>query len=304
MNVIGGILPALITPFDANGQVSPSVIRQLVQFQLKAGVHGFFVNGGTGEGLLLEPAERRLVLETVLDEVNGRVPVIAHVGAIATQVAADLAAHAAAVGAAAVSSIPPVYVSVDHLALKEHYRQIAQAAGQLPVWIYYIPQSTGVSLTVERFIDLLEIESIVGIKYTSHNFFEMRNVIESSQPRSVQVLSGPDEMCLPALVMGAQGAIGTTYNIMPAQFVQLYNSFQAGDLAQAQAIQYEANRIIKALLSVPILAAVKEVLTSVGIDCGAPRRPQRPLTPEERQRLFAALESTALAEFLGVAALE
>jgi dihydrodipicolinate synthase/N-acetylneuraminate lyase len=96
--------------------------------------------------------------------------------------------------------------------------------------------------------------------------------------------------------MGAHGAIGSTYNIMPATFTAIYQAVQAGDLATAQAFQFRANRVIKALLATPLIAGLKAVLSSWGYDCGGPRRPQRPLTPAERQRLLAAMGAAGLEE--------
>lgn len=300
MNTLKGIIPALLTPFDSQGNVHTETIRRLIRYQLDAGVRGFFVNGSTGEGLLMNVEERQLVLETALDAVAGQVPVIAHVGAMSTRDAVALARHAAEAGAAAVSSIPPIYFPVDLAAMKAYYQHIADAANGVPMWIYYIPSATGVTLTQPMFMELLDIEQIVGVKFTSYNFFEMRNLIELAQPRELAVLSGPDEMCLPALTMGAAGAIGTTYNLLPAHFVGLYEAFRRGNLAEAQRLQYEGNRVIRALLSVPLMAAIKEVLTMAGFDCGEPRGPQRPLTAAEREKLLTNLQSTAFAELLGI----
>lgn len=299
MTAIHGILSALITPFDKNGKVNTAVLRQLVRFQMGAGLTGFFVNGGTGEGLLLDPDERKQILEVVLDEVNGEATVIAHIGAIATHTAADLASHAQAAGATAVAAIPPIYFRVDTPALKEHYRQIAQAAPGLPLWLYNIPGATGVTVTTDMFAELLEIPEIAGIKYTSYDFFNMRAIIELGQTRGIIVLSGPDEMCLPALVMGTNGAIGTTYNILPGLFAKLYRCFHAGDLAQAQELQYKANRVIKAFTSVPSsISAVKEILARMGFECGVARRPLRPLTANESQKLWQHLEQTEFSQLI------
>lgn len=300
MGDIYGILPALVTPFDADGRVNTAVLRQLVQFQLAGGVHGFFINGGTGEGLLLDPAERKLTLETILDEVNGRVPVIAHVGAIATHVATDLAAHAASAGATAVAAIPPIYFRVDMDGMLEHYRRIAQAAVGIPVWLYHIPGATGVTITPVMYAELLKIDGVGGLKYTSYNFFHMQQIVEISRTHNYPVLSGPDEMCLPALIMGAHGAIGTTYNVLPGHFVTLYEQFRAGNWEAAQALQFQANQVIEALVSVSSLAALKQILSWMGFDCGVPRRPLRPLTDDEKRQLWRALEQTCFSEVVGV----
>lgn len=294
--MIRGILPALLTPMSDDGaRVNDESLRRLVEFQIERGVSGFFVCGGSGEGLLLTPEERRAVLAGVIEAARGRVAIIAHIGALDTATAQGLAAHAAALGADAVAAVPPVYFRVDESALVDHYRLIAEAAGGLPVYPYNIPSATGVEITAAVMARLLEIPAIGGIKYSSYNLYDMRNIIDLA-PGRITMLSGFDEVCVAALAMGAHGAIGSTYNVMPATFAAIYRAMQAGDLAAAQALQLRANRVIKALLAAPLIAGLKAVLSAWGISCGAPRRPQRPLAPDERARLLAAVADAGLEE--------
>lgn len=294
--MIRGILPALLTPMSDDGaRVNDESLRRLVEFQIERGVSGFFVCGGSGEGLLLTPEERRAVLAGVIEAARGRVAIIAHIGALDTATAQGLAAHAAALGADAVAAVPPVYFRVDESALVDHYRLIAEAAGGLPVYPYNIPSATGVEITAAVMARLLEIPAISGIKYSSYNLYDMRNIIDLA-PGRITMLSGFDEVCVAALAMGAHGAIGSTYNVMPATFAAIYRAMQAGDLAAAQALQLRANRVIKALLAAPLIAGLKAVLSAWGISCGAPRRPQRPLAPDERARLLAAVADAGLEE--------
>jgi N-acetylneuraminate lyase len=262
--------------------VNHAALRRLAEFHIQGGVSGFFVCGGSGEGLLLGADERQAVLETVMNAVRGRVKVIAHIGALETGTAQQLAAHAAGLGVDAVAAVPPVYFRVDDDALYQHYQLIADAAGSTPVYLYNIPSATGVEITARVMARLIEIPTVRGIKYSSYNLFDLRNIIELL-PGELTVLSGFDEVCLAGLAMGAHGAIGSTYNVMPATFAALYQAVQAGDLAAAQDLQFRANRVIKALLTVPLIAGLKAVLSAWGYDCGGPRRPQRPLTAEERQ---------------------
>jgi N-acetylneuraminate lyase len=291
--MIRGILPALLTPMSADGaSVDHAALRRLVEFHIQSGVSGFFVCGGSGEGLLLAAEERQAVFETVAGAAGGRVKLIAHVGALDTATAQRLAAHAAGLGADAVAAVPPVYFRVDDDALLDHYRLIAEAAGGAPVYLYNIPSATGVEITARTMARLVAIPAVRGIKYSSYNLFDMRNIVELSP--DITVLSGFDEVCLAALCMGAHGAIGSTYNVMPATFAALYQAVRAGDLAAAQELQFRANRVIKALLTVPLVAGLKALLSSWGYECGGPRRPQRPLGAEERGRLFEAVGAAEL----------
>lgn len=292
--MIRGIIPAILTPMDADGAVvNHASLRRLVDLFAERGASGLFVCGGSGEGLLMQPAEREAVLETVADAAGGRLDLIAHIGALDTATAQRLAAHAASLGVAAVAAVPPVYFRVDAAALFDHYRLIAEAAGGTPVYLYNIPSATGVEVTAAVMEPLLAIPAVRGIKYSSYNLFDLRNIIELA-PDRLTVLSGFDEVCVPALSLGAHGAIGSTYNVMPATFAALYQAYHAGDLALAQDLQFRANRVIKALISVPLIAGLKAILSAWGYDCGGPRRPQRPLSAGERERLLTAVAEAGL----------
>jgi N-acetylneuraminate lyase len=294
--MIRGILPALLTPMDEEGTlVNHATLERLVEFHIQSGASGFFVCGGTGEGLLLRPPERAAVLKTVLAAVRGRAKVIAHIGALDTPSACELAAHAAGLGVDAIAAVPPIYFKVDQDALYDHYRLIAEAAPGTPIYPYNIPSSTGVEISAAVMARLLEIPTVGGIKYSSYNLFDMRNIIELA-PERLTVLSGFDEVCVAGLAMGAHGAIGSTYNIMPAAFSALYQAMQAGDPAAAQELQFRANHVIKALLSAPLIAGLKAVLSARGFDGGGPRRPQRPLVSQERQQLLDAVAAAGLDE--------
>jgi N-acetylneuraminate lyase len=292
--LIHGIIPALLTPLNEAGTaVNYTSLHQLVEFHIQRGITGFFVCGGSGEGLLLTSQERQAVLETVVTAVAGRVSVIAHVGALNTSTAQDLAAHAASLKVDAVAAVPPFYFRVDDAALYDYYQLIADAAAGTPVYLYNIPSATGVEITAATMAKLINIPSVRGIKYTSSNFYDMHNIIELA-PGQLTVLSGSDEVCIAGLAMGAHGAIGSTYNVMPATFAALYQAFRAGERAEAQELQFRANRVIKALLSVPLIAGLKVILTSWGYECGGPRRPQRPITAEERALLLDAIAAAGL----------
>ena len=291
--LIRGILPALVTPMNADGTtVHYAALRGLVDYQIERGVSGFFVCGGTGEGLLLTDEERRRILETVVEQVAGRASVIAHVGALATSAAQQLARHAAALGVDAVAAVPPVYFRVDREALLSHYALIAEAAAGTAVHVYNIPSATGVEISAEVMADLLQIPGVAGIKYSSYNLYDMRKIIELHP--TLTVLSGFDEVCVAGLAMGAHGAIGSTYNVLPATFSALYQATQAGDWERARTLQYRADQVIQALLSVPMLAGIKALLSEWGLDCGTPRRPQRPLSAPERAHLLLAVEQAGL----------
>lgn len=296
MAEFAGVIPAMFTAFDDDGEVSPERLRRVIACELEQGVQGLFVCGSTGEGILMSPEEREQVAEIAVAEVAGQVPVMVHVGAAATRDSLRLARHAARIGADAVSSIPPFYYNPGMEGILDHYRLIGEAT-DLPLYIYHIPHLTGVSLDPNRLEEILAIPHLAGLKFTDTSLYLMRNLIDLSGGR-LRILSGPDEMHLPCLTMGAVGAIGTSYNYMARPFLRLRAAYQKGDLATAQELQYRSNAIIRALLHYGGLPAAKEIMRRIGVNPGPARRPFRPLTEEQRHGLHAALDAAAFEDLI------
>jgi N-acetylneuraminate lyase len=289
-----GVFPALLTPFTGEDRVDTAALCELTEFLLSCGVNGFYLCGSTGEGLLLTEQERCLVTETVVRQVRGRAPVVAHVGALATSTSERLARHAREAGADAVASIPPFYYAVGRAGIETHYRRIAQAAG-LPLYLYNIPSATQISLDAHLIRELLRDGVIRGLKYTSYDQLGFREIIELCGD-GLNLLTGPDEMFLPFLLMGTHGGIGTTYNLVPELSLALYAAWAAGDVKQAQQAQYQIDRIILALRSHGIVPAVKAAMRLRGIDCGGPRAPLMPLTAERIEQLECDLGAVGCPE--------
>ena len=288
MRELKGIYPAIVTPFDSKGAFDPGAMQRIVRYQLDAGVHGFYLCGGTGEGLLLKEEERRAVLETVVDEVKGRAGVIAHVGAFQTSETLALAQHASQAGADAIAALPPAYFyKPDEPGLVRYYTEVA-AASQVPLLIYNIPQRTGIAMTRELFDQLLQVENIVGMKDSSGDVAAMGLFLAGE--KKPLIFDGEDTILLPGLLAGACGGIGASYNMMPQLFVELWDAFQASDMETAARIQLRINQLISALVVVDLFAGLKQTLAWMGLECGVPRTPLRPLTQEETARLRRSLE--------------
>lgn len=283
-----GIIPALLTPFTPDDQVDTHALCELVEFLIASDVDGLYVCGSTGEGLLMTEAERAQVAEIVVRQVAARVPVIVHVGALATPTSVRLAQHARTIGANAVAAIPPFYYHVGAGGIEAHYRAIAQVG--LPFYIYNIPDATQVHLDA-TFVARLWREGVVhGLKFTSYDQLTFREIIEACGP-NFNIVAGPDEMLLSFLVMGAHGGIGTTYNFMPWLYKSIFAAWQCGDLAQAQQLQFQANRIIVALRPFGVISATKAAMRFLGVDCGKVRAPLVELNAEQQEQLRAALEA-------------
>ncbi len=286
---LAGIYPATVTPFGADGTFSADAMRKIVRHQLDAGVDGFYLCGGTGEGLLLTREEREAALECVIDEVSGVAGIIAHVGAFQTAETLALAKHASKAGADAIAALPPSYFyKPDHLGLVRYYTAVAEAS-DVPVLIYNIPQRTGVAMTEELFEEMLALPNVIGMKDSTGDIEALETFLKIGD--NPVIFEGEDSAVLPALRAGAAGGVGATYNMMPQLFVRLAQELKAGDEGSATSTQARITEIIMALLEVDVISGVKQVVNWMGLECGEGRTPNRPLTDEEQGRLRKALDS-------------
>lgn len=278
--MFSGIFPALITPFSRDGAVNTRAIEKLVGHLVGQGVKGFYVCGSTGEAFLMSERERETVLSSAMCAGQGTT-MIAQVGSASTEEAVRLAQDARRLGYDAVSAVPPFYYTYSFEEIKSHYQAIA-AVG-LPLIVYNIPKYSGVDFSQEQLNDLLAIDGVMGLKHTSSDYFALER-IKSAFPGKT-VYNGYDEMCLAGLVMGADGAIGSTYNLMADKFIALYDAVCAQDLATAKKLQEEANEIIVPLVKLGVMRSIKALYSMQGLDCGTCRAPFRPLSREESSTL-------------------
>jgi len=297
MKELKGIYPAIVTPFDKKGEFSPEAMRKIVRHQLAAGVHGFYVCGGTGEGMLLTVKERKAALETVMDEAGDGVGIIAHIGAFQTADTLTLARHASKVGVDAIAAIPPAYFfKPDTLGLVRYYTELAEASS-VPILVYNIPQRTGVNMTQDLFDQLLKLPHVVGMKESSGNVYSLSLFFTGG--KKPIIFEGEDTVLLPGLMMGACGGIGATYNLWPQLFVKLWNEFQAREMDAASQTQLRINELIDAFLGKgDFFSGIKQVMAWMGLESGTGRTPNRPLTDEETTKLRQSLEEVSFFEEL------
>lgn len=298
MKRLTGIVAATPTPLHNNGTVQLERIPELVEFLLAEGIDGLYVLGSTGEGVSMTTAERRITAEAFIQAVAGRRPVVVQVGHNSPREARELAAHAASVGANAVSATPPSYFRLGAVdALIECIAEIAAGAARLPFYYYHIPSVTGVQVDMPDFLSRAGdmIPNLAGVKFTSPAIWEYQTCVELDQGR-FDCLYGHDEMLLPALAVGARGAVGSTYNFAAPLYKSIVAAFEQSDFATARARQARANAMIRILLRRGGLPAIKAAMGLVGVDCGPVRAPLVPLTAQELDELRNELTAIGFLE--------
>lgn len=279
MDKFKGLFSALLTPFNEDGSINFDSLEKLVEFNLQNGIDGFYVGGSTGEGLLLSPEERMQVFECVKKANKGRATLIAHVGTICTLDAIKMAKKAEELEYDAISAVAPYYYGFTLDAVLGYYNDIVNSTS-LPMIIYNFPNSGGFSLTKEIANKLFENEKFIGIKHTSGDMFTLNQF--KTLDREIVVYNGFDETLLAGLSMGADGAIGSTYNFMGKKFKKIMNCFNSGEIETAKALQNEANEIICEMIKYGVFQSEKAILTEMGIDMGQCRPPFLPISDECR----------------------
>lgn len=277
-----GIITALVTPFTRDGEVDEEALRELVRFQLKTRVNGFYPLGTTGLGPAMEAFERKRVAEVVVEETNGHVPVIVQIGATQPTVSIELARHAEKIGADAVASLTPFYYHPGEEAIIEYYQKLSLTTS-LPLFVYNIPPNTGFNVDARLLKKLSGIPKVIGIKDSSGDFNQlldyMRNV-----PEDFNVITGTDSYLFSALCAGLQGGVSATANAFPEHFVEMYEAYKTKDFEKGKVLQMKI-RALRYALSTPPLAPILETLKMRGLKSGYVRLPLRSMNSNEREAL-------------------
>ena len=266
---ITGVLPAMVTPFDENEKLDEKRLRAVVNFLIERRVEGLYITGSTGESFLMSPEERKRVVEVTMEENRGRVPVIAHIGAISTFHSIDLAQHAEQAGVDAISSVPPFYWGFSQDQVLGYYADITNST-DLPMIAYNVPLAGLFGFDMIK--RLAEIKGVDGIKYTAPSHSEIMR-IKAEIGKDFIIYSGADEMAMSGLAFGADGIIGSFYNVIPETFLGIDAAIKAGDMARAKDLQETANAVIYFSLSRHPIAAIKRAMAWQGADAGYCRKP-------------------------------
>lgn len=289
-----GTTVALVTPFAADGRLDSQALRRLVDWQIREGIECILVAGTTGESATLTQPELKLLLETVVEQVAGRVPVICGTGSNSTDRSLEATAIAARAGADAVLVVAPYYNKPTQEGLYQHYRAIAEST-TLPVVIYNVPGRTGCNITAATTLRLAEIPNIAAVKEASGNLVQIMTILRD-RPPGFLVLSGDDAVTLPLLAAGADGVISVVANQVPGPFSRMVRAARAGDWETARQLHYQLLDLMEVnfIESNPI--PVKAALAMMGRLQEVYRLPLTPISPAGRDKLRRVLQDLGLVE--------
>ncbi|MFI3159712.1 dihydrodipicolinate synthase family protein [Streptococcus suis] len=275
-----GIIPAFYACYDEAGEISSEGVKALVQYFIDKGVQGLYVNGSSGECIYQSVADRKQILEAVMEVAKGKLTIINHVACNNLKDSVELARHSEELGVDAIAAIPPIYFRLPEYSIAAYWNGISAAAPNTDFIIYNIPQLAGVSLTPSLYKEMLKNPRVVGVKNSSMPVQDIDTFVTLGGEDYV-VFNGPDEQFLGGRLMGAKGGIGGTYGAMPELFLRLNQLIADKDLETARQLQATINTIIGKLVSGHghMYALIKEVIRiNDGLDIGSVREPLTALT--------------------------
>lgn len=286
-----GIIPPLITCFDKDGKFSEESQREVVRFLLPK-VNGFYPIGTYGSGPLMTVEERKEAARVIVEEVDGKVPVIVHIGSINTAQAVELAKHAEAIGADAIGAIPPYYYAYPDSDLLEYFRAILKAT-KLPFFAYNNPGLSNSPLS-PQVINTLADEGLYGIKDSSFDLITFCNFLNNVDRDDFHFIIGTEAFAAAAVASGAQGVISGLANAWPEIMGELWQALEAGELKKAGELQLKVLKARGVMKSAPTLVVCYELLRMRGVNPGFPRLPFHLVDEDTRKRIHREIKALGL----------
>ncbi|GAA6325227.1 4-hydroxy-tetrahydrodipicolinate synthase [Fusobacterium ulcerans] len=282
MELFTGSGVALITPFDENGDVNYSRLREILEFHVINHTDAIIVTGTTGEGSTLSDEEKISVIEFTVDIINSRIPVIAGTGSNDTRHAAEFSKRVEKLGVDGLLVVTPYYNKGNENGIYEHYKAIAEGV-KIPVILYNVPSRTGVNLSIPLLKRLAQIENITALKEASGNISYVAEV--AREVPKLDIYSGNDDMVVPVLSLGGKGVISVSANIIPDISHDMTASFLKGDVKKARELQLKYNDLVNALFLETNPVPVKEAMNFLGYEVGNCRLPLGAMNESNRARL-------------------
>ena len=275
---------ALVTPFDNSGKIDVIALRKLVQLQINGGTNFLVVQGTTGESPTLSQSEKQIVLDTVIDENNGRLKIVYGVGGNNTIAVGELLKQVPQ-GVDGILSVSPYYNKPTQRGIIEHYTYLSKCT-DLPIIIYNVPGRTGSNVLPETTLALAHLDNMVAVKEASGNMEQIMDIIRQREA-SFGVLSGDDNLTMPLIAAGADGVISVVANAFPELFSTMVNASIKGDLLSARVAHYELFSITKMFFEEGNPGGVKVALAARGIMDEYMRLPLMPVSDNLRNRIIS-----------------
>ncbi|PYR19537.1 MAG: 4-hydroxy-tetrahydrodipicolinate synthase [Acidobacteria bacterium] len=287
-----GVGTALVTPFTKSGELDETAVRRLARRQIDAGIHFLCPCGTTGENPTLTDAERLRVVEIVVDEANGKTPVLAGAGGYDTRDVIHIAREMARRGASGFLSVTPYYNKPTQEGIYQHYRAFAQST-PLPIVVYNVPGRTGVNVEVVTLMRLAQVPNIVGVKEASGNVSQMCDICRAS-PADFIVLSGDDALTLPLMAVGGRGIVSVASNEIPAEMVQMVEIAERNDFAAARAVHSRILPLMAANFIESNPGPVKAAMAAMGLIDEVFRLPMVSPKAESKDKILHVLKELGL----------
>lgn len=282
MELFTGSGVALITPFDENGEVNYSRLREILEFHVINHTDAIIVTGTTGEGSTLNDEEKISVIEFTVNIINNRIPVIAGTGSNDTRHAAEFSKRVERLGVDGLLVVTPYYNKGNENGIYEHYKAIAEGV-KIPIIMYNVPSRTGVNLSIQLLKRLAQIENITALKEASGDISYVAEV--AREVPELDIYSGNDDMVVPVLSLGGKGVISVSANIIPDISHDMTVSFLKGDVKKARELQLKYNDLVNALFLETNPVPIKEAMNFLGYEVGNCRLPLGVMEEANRRKL-------------------
>ena len=283
---------ALVTPFQANGELDETAMRRLVRRQLEEGIDFLVACATTGESPVLTAEEQARIVQITLEEAGGKVPVIAAAGGNNTRRVCEQVRQVERLGVDGILSTSPYYNKPTQEGIYQHYRAVAQST-RLPIVVYNVPGRTGSNIEPSTLVRLAEIPNILGVKEASGNVVQIGEILRRV-PARFRVISGDDSLTLPVMAMGACGVISVASNVVPREMADLVSLANRGDFGAARRLHFHLLPLMQVLFIESSPIPVKAALAALGLLQPIYRLPLVPMQPETHAKLLKVLEDLEL----------
>lgn len=286
-----GLYTALITPFNHQGLVNETCLRELIRLQIKHQVDGIVVLGSTGEAPTLKSKEKERIIEIAREETSGKIQFLVGSGTYSTEQTIENTELAQKYGADAALVVTPYYNRPTQEGLYRHFKALSEQVS-IPICLYNVPGRTGQNMHTETIQRLITLPQIIGIKECSGNMFQVTDVVQlARQQRHLSVLSGDDALTLPIMALGGHGIISVASNLVPAPLKALVVACQSGDFTKAQSIHYQLLPLFKGAFLETNPSPIKLAMNLCGLEAGPCRLPLCELSGENQKQLESILST-------------